>query len=287
MTYETIFTSTDDFRSYADGIQADTNLRQLLPSIRDTALEMQKIITPAAFAAIADKTPVQGVESATLDQGLELLKSALASGTLYRYAIFAAVKKNGTESSLYKYQHEEMKDVWVESYWRAMDALLDYLDANSSVGNWSGSEPRKDRDELPVKNAEEFDRYFSIGRSSLFYHKVLYLIRESWPPIARRISHFADDPQFLELAKRALCYTVLAKVVIHFDITEFPRSIRFDYNHEYTRGSSVQSRDRLHDYFAHVADTALGDIDHLIRAASGADSAADSNLETDKFFKIL
>jgi len=287
MSYNTIFDSADDFRGYADGIQADTTLRQLLPSIRATALEMQKIITSEAFAAIAEKTAPEGVESSVMEEGLDLLKSALASGALYRYAIFAAVKKNGSDASLYKYQHEEMKDVWVENYWKAMDALLDFLDANGTIGGWSSSAACTDREALPVKNAEQFDRYFAIGRSSLFYQKVLYLIRETWPGIAARIRGFEKDDKVMDLARRALCYSVLAKVVVHFDITEFPRSIRFDYNHEYTRGSSVQDRDRLHNYFSQAAGSALAGIDQAIRAASDADAEADSNLETDKFFKIL
>ena len=81
MNYTTIFTDLDDFRSYADGLQADTAYRQLHPSIRSTAMEMEKVITRAAFEAIASGSwaPAATEEhpnpvAISLTDGKELLK---------------------------------------------------------------------------------------------------------------------------------------------------------------------------------------------------------------------
>lgn len=294
MKYTDIFTTLDDFRHYADGLQADTTLRQLAPSLRTTALEMEKIITKAAFAAIASgswtpEATEANPEPAAIDlsDALDLLKTALASGTMYRYQIFAAVKRNGSDASIYKYQHEELKDSYVENYWRAMDDLLLFLDENPAIAGYDKTDDYTDRQALPVKNADEFEHYFGIGRSSFFYAKVLYLIRDSWKTISVRIRGHESNEAVMDAAKKALCYTVIAKVVKRFDLTEFPRSIRFDYNHEYTRGSSTAGRDALYADLMHEVSLAMDEVGRQIRFSSDSSPLVNSNEEKDKFYGAL
>ena len=276
MNYTTIFTDLEDFRSYADGVQADTAYRQLHPSLRATGSEMEKIIPSAVIEAVASDTA-----------GSELLKTALANGALYRYQIFLSVKRNGSDASLYKYQHEELKDNYCEAYWKAMDALLDWLDAHPDTGNWQDTGDYTARQALPVKNAEEFHYYFGINRSSCFYAKVLYLIRECWKGIASAVRGHEDNEAVMDAAKRALCYAVMAKVVKRFDVTEFPRSIRWDYNHEYTKGSSVQNRDRLFNELTAESQASLDEVAAQIRRLSGSDTVADTNEESNKHFLLI
>ena len=276
MNYTTIFTDLEDFRSYADGVQADTAYRQLHPSLRATGAEMEKIIPSAVIEAVASDTA-----------GSELLKTALANGALYRYQIFLSVKRNGSDASLYKYQHEELKDNYCEAYWKAMDALLDWLDAHPDTGNWQDTGDYTARQALPVKNAEEFHYYFGINRSSCFYAKVLYLIRECWKGIASAVRGHEDNEAVMDAAKRALCYAVMAKVVKRFDVTEFPRSIRWDYNHEYTKGSSVQNRDRLFNELTAESQASLDEVAAQIRRLSGSDTVADTNEESNKHFLLI
>lgn len=276
MNYTTIFTDLEDFRSYADGVQADTAYRQLYPSLRATGAEMEKIIPSAVIEAVASDTA-----------GSELLKTALANGALYRYQIFLSVKRNGSDASLYKYQHEELKDNYCEAYWKAMDALLDWLDAHPDTGNWQETGDYTARQALPVKNADEFHYYFGINRSSCFYAKVLYLIRECWKGIASAVRGHEDNEAVMDAAKRALCYAVMAKVVKRFDVTEFPRSIRWDYNHEYTKGSSVQNRDRLFNELTAESQASLDEVAAQIRRLSGSDTVADTNEESNKHFLLI
>ena len=291
MDYTTIFTDLEDFRSYAEGLHADTAYRQLHPSIRTTALEMEKIITKDAFEAIASGswTPAATEEvpepsAINLSDVKVALKVALAAGTMYRYQIFASVKRNGSDASLYKYQHEELKDNYIENYWKAMDDLLNWLDNNPTVAGYNISPAYKERQLLPVKNADEFERYFGINRSSFFYAKVLYLIRDSWKAISARISGYETNEAIMDAACKALCYTVMAKVVKRFDLTEFPRSLRFDYNHEYTRGSSTPSRDALcADLMAEVT-SAMDEVATLIRRLSDNSPTGNTNEEKDKFY---
>ena len=279
MKYTDLFADLADFRNYAEGLQNDTTYSQLMPAIRAAGAEVSAIITAGAYVAIAS--------AADMEEPLELLRTAVATLALYKYQIFSSVKKNGSDASLYKYQHEELKDFYIDAHWKAVDALLDWLDAHPETGGYDRTPAYADRQALPVRNAVQFDRYFGIGRSSYFFSKVQYLIRQCWEKILPKVKAFQEDDVIMEHARRALCYQVVARVVMQFDVTEFPRSLRFDYNHEYTRGSSVQDRERLYLQLTGTADGELEAIDTAIRMQTAAALEEDRNAEGNKFFATL
>ncbi len=289
-----IFTGLEDFIRYADGLLPDTTYEQLGPSIRTTTLNIMDLITPEVYIALC------GTENADspLYQGLEFLKSAVATGALYKYAIFATVKRNGAENSLYKYQHEEIKQHHIDSYWKAMDRLLAWLDAHASDVKWTDSDGQEhsfidtdiyqERQLLPIKSAEEFDYYFGIDKSSFFFSKIQYLIRTVWQMKILPMIRGSKDETVLDLAKRSLCYQVMAKAVMQFDVTELPRSIRYDFNHEYTQGSSMQAREKLYAQLMADVDSWTASIDSILTVASGASSIqTNSNEENNKHYTIL
>lgn len=278
MNYTTLFSDIADFRSYAEGLQNDTTYAQLKPAIRAAGAEVSSVITPGVADAIA-------ALSGNADPK-ELLKTAVATLALYKYQIFSTVKKNGSDASLYKYQHEELKDFYIDAHWKAVDALLDWLDANPTTGGFDQTPAYADRQSLPLKNALQFDRYFGINRSSYFFSKVLYLVRGCWDKILPKVRSYQNSEDIMEHARRALCYMVMARVVMQFDVTEFPRSLRWDYNHEYTRGSSVADRGRLAGELTGTADAELAAIDTAIRLRGTGAVESDHNKEANKFFVI-
>lgn len=289
-----IFIGLEDFIRYADGLLPDTTFEQLGPSIRTTTLNIMDLITPEVYIALC------GAENADspLYHGLEFLKSAVATGALYKYAIFAAVKRNGAENSLYKYQHEEIKQHHIDSYWKAMDRLLAWLDAHASDVKWTDRDGQEhsfidtdiyqERQLLPIKSAEEFDYYFGIDKSSFFFSKIQYLIRTVWQMKILPMIRGSKDETVLDLAKRSLCYQVMAKAVMQFDVTELPRSIRYDFNHEYTQGSSMQAREKLYAQLMADVDSWTASIDSILTVASGASSIqTNSNEENNKHYTVL
>ena len=273
-----LFKDIADFRKYCDGLQADTEYRQLIPSIRSTASAISGIIGGRTLLAIS--------ELPDGNEGLEALKTAVATGTLYRYQIFDSVKKNGSDASMYKYQHEEIKEHHISAHWLAMDELLTWLDSNPETGGYNESKTYRERQELPIKNAEEFDYYFGIDRSAYFFSKVQFLIRSVWQhKIKPMISGLDVNEELQDMINRSLCYQVVAEAVIKFDVTELPRSIRYDYNHEYSKGTSMQSRDKLYgDLMAQV--TAWNEsIENLVQIQKGATAIGmNINEEDSKFY---
>jgi hypothetical protein len=277
MTAKELFPNLGEFQQYSDGMVADTTIGQLLPSIRASIRDINEYIPKDVFDAI-----LGGDEG----EPLELLKSAIASGASFKYQIFASAKKNGSDASMYKYQHEEVKAHHLESYWASLDALLDWLDAHSESYGWDATATFKDREQLPVRSASEFDKYFGIGNSSHFYFKALYLIRQNWSDIASVLPSGASD-QMLELAKQALCYKVMAHAVMQFDITELPRSVRYDDSHEYSKATQPQQRTSLYNQFISRYNSLMQSIDRMKASASGASSIGTSQTEDQKYYTTL
>ena len=111
MTFTDLFSSITDFRSYAEGLQADTTYAQLMPSIRSAGAEIIKIITAGAYIAISAGTAYiiknesgeatgDTIPETDIQEAKELLKTAVATRALYAYQIFNTVKKNGSDASL-------------------------------------------------------------------------------------------------------------------------------------------------------------------------------------------
>lgn len=289
-----LFTGLDDFIRYADGVLPDTTYEQLGPSIRAVTLNVMDLITSEVYITLCSVRS----EADLMYQGLEFLKSAVATGTLYKYAIFATVKRNGSESSLYKYQHEEIKQHHIDAYWKAMDRLLSWLDTHAAEVKWSDKDGHEhsfldtdvyqQRQLLPVKSADEFDYYFGIDKSSFFFSKIQYLIRTVWQMKILPVIRNSKDETVLDLAKRSLCYQVMAKAVMQFDVTELPRSVRYDFNHEYTKGTSMQTRENLYAQLMADVDGWTRSIENIMAVGAGSASVQSNyNDEKNKHYTIL
>ena len=286
MTKTDIFDSLKDFTQYAPGIGANTSFDQLATHIKVITSEIWDYITVPVYMALRSEPSedASDEEKAILAEGLQLLKTAIASGTLMKHQVFATVERAGTEASIYKYQHEELKQHHRDAYWTAVDELMEWLLKNPTIGNYNQSAAYKEIESLPIKSAEEFDRYFQIGRSSYFFSRIRYIIRSKWERIRKNIQ--SENEAQMELAKKAVCYLVMADVVLTFDVTEWPKAIRYDFNHEYTKGSSTQSRQTLARNFLAEADAAEKAISDLNAGRSGS-GCQNFNTETSKHFTIL
>lgn len=286
MTKTDIFKDLADFTNYAPGIGASTSFAQLATHIRVITSEIWDYITVPVYMALRSDAPADASDEqkAALAEGLELLKTAIAAGTLAKHQIFATVEKAGTEASIYKYQHEELKQHYREAYWTAIDDLMEWLLKNKTTGQYNESATCREIESLPIRSAEEFDKYFQIGRSSYFFSKVRYLIKAKWERVRKIVD--STQPEQMELARKAVCYLVMADVVMTFDVTEWPRAIRYDFNHEYTKGTSTQSRQTLARNFLEEAKTAESAIADLNAGTAGS-GLQNFNSESNKHFTIL
>lgn len=278
MKAETIFTDMSDLRAYVEGLTVDTTYEQLIPSIKTVTADIMAIITAKVYLEIRNDEREENT-------GLEHLKTAVAAGAAYRYAIFASVKKNGSDASLYKYQFEEMKGHYIEAQWKAMDALLDWLDENSA--EWRSTDTYATRQSLPIKNAREFNAIYGIDNSSFFFQKVLHFIKSTWDFKVQRLIPSGSSEKALDIAKHILVYRTLAQAVMQFDVAELPRSIRWDYSHEYAKDSSMQSREKLYNQLMGQVETWEEALKTMESAKNATVIRDDHNDESNKYYSML
>ena len=146
----------------------------------------------------------------------------------------------------------------------------------------------QERQLLPIRSAEEFDYYFGIDKSSFFFSKIQYLIRTVWQMKILPVIRNSRDETVMDLAKRSLCYQVMAKAVMQFDVTELPRSIRYDFNHEYTKGTSMQTRENLYAQLMADVDGWTRSIENIMAVSAGSASVQSNfNDEKNKHYTIL
>jgi len=280
------FDNIDDFRSFAPGVDGTLQLDSLYPSFLPSKKRIQDVITVGVYDAIN--------EDCALEQPQHLIailaiKSAIANYTMYKYKIFDAVSKNGSEQKLYKYQLDEIKEEYITMFWASMDELLRYLESHEDLGSWKDSDQYKQRAELPIKDAREFNSYFGIDNSPYFFSKVQFLIKKiNQDQIIPRVGDLASltNEKLKDKCKRALCSHVMADAAVLFDITELPKSIRNDVAHEFTKGgTAVQVREKLNAIIMKDVLSYYSDIERAKSVSSGVtENIVNNNRENDKIY---
>jgi len=122
-------------------------------------------------------------------------------------------------------------------YYRAVDAVLNFLDKN--VAGWKTSDIYKESHKLFVRTTKDFDDYFDIGRSRLLLIKLLPGIRlaetsEIRPRLGKElydgmktklIAGEEVDPDILAKIKEACVYKAIAWGMGRLSVQLFPEGV--------------------------------------------------------------
>lgn len=278
-----VFSDTDELRRYVQGVDGTMSLETLQPAFTLARKAVADTVGESVFEALA----------AELDAPVyQAMRMAVANYAMFKHLIFWATSRGNTDQQIYKYQYEEIKDEYITQFWAAMDTLLLWLDGNPETGGYDQSGLYRERQTMPVRDALEFDRYYGIDRSPYFYSKVLFLMRkivqENILPRTGDLSKIEDE-SLLERIRRCLCWHVMAEAVMKFDLTELPRSTRWDLTHEFTKtGSQMQVREKLYASLMSEVEGWYTDIEEAIRLMRGlSDRVANSNEERNKYYATL
>lgn len=278
-----IFSDTDELRRYVQGVDGTMSMETLRPAFTLARKAVVDTVGETVFNVLAAE------QSAPV---YEAIRMAIANYTMFKHLIFWATSRGNTDQQIYKYQYEEIKDEYITQFWAAMDTLLLWLDGNPETGGYDQSGLYRERQTMPVRDALEFDRYYGIDRSPYFYSKVLFLMRkivqENILPRTGDLSKIEDE-SLLERIRRCLCWHVMAEAVMKFDLTELPRSTRWDLTHEFTKtGSQMQVREKLYANLMSEVNAWYTDIEEAVRLMKGpSDRVANSNEERNKFYATL
>lgn len=278
-----VFSDTDELRRYVQGVDGTMSLETLQPAFTVARKAVADTVGGTVFDALAAE------QDAPVYQAI---RTAVANYAMFKHLIFWATSRGNTDQQIYKYQYEEIKDEYITQFWAAMDTLLLWLDENPETGGYDQSGLYRERQAMPVRDALEFDRYYGIDRSPYFYSKVLFLMRkivqENILPRTGDLSKI-EDGSLLERIRRCLCWHVMAEAVMKFDLTELPRSTRWDLTHEFTKtGSQMQVREKLYASLMSEVEGWYTDIEEAVRLMRGlSDRVANSNEERNKYYATL
>ena len=88
------------------------------------------------------------------------------------------VSTDGGDKLPWEWQLDRDDAIQMESYFRAVDSLIDYLNAEQ-VEEWTSSRMYKSLQGLIVRDAADFDRYFPIQRSGRLFLLLAPFVREA------------------------------------------------------------------------------------------------------------
>jgi hypothetical protein len=271
---ETFPSGIEDIQRYAPDVPSSIYLESLTASYNN------------AYLRVANVTGDTLLDNCLKDETYQALaRGALANYTIYEQAPFL-FKGRDTH---YRYQYEEFKEKYITNAWSFINALINALDVSNSE-EWRKSDCYLSRQGLLFKNQNDFDKYYAIDKSAYFFSKIVFLIREeSLKYIPKRITIviLTEKTSLADKLKYRVAYRVMARAVMQFDISELPKSIRNDINHEFTKYPAGENKKQLFDYLSGTAENYGDELEIELQKALKPiteNSIDNPNSETKKYY---
>ncbi len=165
------------------------------------------------------------------------------------------IRTDNDEQIPYAWMVDRDERAQQERYYRAMDALYQYL---SSSGNEDFQTFRATQGESSiVRTLDEFERVYPIDGSYYVYYMLQNLIVEAQPRVRKLVgedkwSHITDDDnwELLALCRRYLVLSSVVTAVERWSVTAFPLAIarRFSPNYQGNKASNAATEEDMDNY---------------------------------------
>jgi len=167
----------------------------------------------------------------------DCLQSAMLNFALYAHSIFLiakigndgiTIKKTDSETTIYKYQKDELDNKLITDAWFWMNQLIKLLDANAAkISDWKDSEKQKEYAELPI-NIDDLKKW--VGVSDIYFVlNATWIIREVWADCV--LSRNKSSKKTDDIA-RAVCYETMYRACLRLSYYCLPETIRLEINNE-------------------------------------------------------
>jgi hypothetical protein len=241
-----------EFKKVISGVNITLDPRNIESSMCRAAVSLYGIFTHPFFDALCD-----GTASADEEKGaaaLDYLQRAVAHFTIYQHLIFlitrigndgVTVKKNDDETTVFKYQQDQLSENLITTGWFWINQLIGYLNENKD--DFPGWNQAPDSD-IPI-DVSDFEKW--VGVSDLyFFITVRSLIREVWMEcVESRMPRPADKDDH---NARALCYDVMARACTRLAYMELPEPTRKDISNEMGKNHNAQADTYIREKVAGV-----------------------------------
>lgn len=193
----------------------------------------------------------------------DYLQRAMLHFAVYQHTIFLiarigndgiTVKKNDDETTIFKYQQDELTNKLISDGWFWMNQLIKLLRENAEkFPDWKDSDEAKNFNELPITTAD-FHKWVGVN-SEYFMLLAMWIIREVWTDCVLSRS---EKPKKTDTLTRAVCYEVMARACYRLAYYALPEPIRVDINNEMGKNHAAQSevyiREKISLQFQSKAD---------------------------------
>ncbi len=235
MTITDFFTTVAQIKEYVREVDASGSLDSFKPVYRPAAKKYINLVGQATYDKLKTHLATPPDPSVpSLDSGLEYTRAALANLLAINWFILDSGSRNATDKKLFRYQEAQIREVYIEQAWAELDQLIALMEANKTVfTDFAAAELYKQREDLYIKSAADFDRYFNIGGSSYFYFNAIFIQTEVEIELVRsRLKETTNDDDTLYLVKKAIAFETVARACERFDYSELPKGIRNDIGQE-------------------------------------------------------
>jgi hypothetical protein len=270
------------------GVNITLDYNNVESPLMKKAVDMQKLIGSKLYKKLIDeyKTPSTN-ENSPYPSALDYLQRAMLHFAVYEHLIFmivkigndgVTVKKNDSETTLYKYQQDELSNTLINNAWFWAGVLLDYLEENAeSISEWKDSDAQKAIKSLPVTKTH-FEKWVGID-NSYFIAKVQWITQEVYTDIIKPRGLSVELLTKLDSEiSRAVVYEVMNRACLRLSYADLPENIRKDINNEYNKKSSDQSdtyiRKTVSLQFSTQAEKYINALDMAIKCENKADISA-------------
>jgi len=231
------FSNIDELRVFVPYISARFEMSELGSSAIGARKQIRDIIT----REIWDKIKEENDTDARM-----YLSNAFANLTMYKSIIFNVVATRVSGGAdVYKSELETMRREYMDNYYSAMDSLIEELTDNDDYQEWNTTPKFKLLSKLQIKTTGEFNSFYGIDMSFLFFFRTIPLQREVLLDGLTDVFKKAEGREDLTTKlKLALSHLVVALALSRFDIIELPATIRslFDEQKASRNGKDEQSR---------------------------------------------
>ena len=203
--------TTDEMRQLTGNYYANNDFEKVMGEMDLATDELAKIVGQAVIER-AERREIEDAELLTKVQRPIALLAALRmyqKNDLSHEDDGRKVKMSTDDSEKIPWEWQLDRDdaLQLESYYRATDALIRFLESKS-IPEWTESPNYKERQALIIRSGEDFDRYFPIEKSERTYLLLLPAIREA----QRMTVSGAYGPKWQEL----LADTTIPESDVHY-----------------------------------------------------------------------
>ena len=227
---------------------------------------------------------------------LDYLQRSMLHFSLYHHTIYLianigndgiTVKKNNDETTIFKYQQDQLENKLISDSWFWLNQLIEYLNKyEDDFIDWKNSEQKKGLTEIPITSSD-FTKWVGVSDIS-FIIFAAWIMREVWDEciLSRVKSEKFKSDKFAEIKQKmiqAFCYDVMSRACTVLAYYCLPEPIRVDINSEMGKTNSSQEdvriREKVAKVFEQKALSYWNNVDSLIMSKKVVD--AESNISTE------